>query len=82
MLLPLFTNRCGSCHGQTALAGLNLTSYESTMSGSENGAVIIPGDPQASLLIQKQTASQPHFAQLSQEELELVEEWISAGAPK
>jgi hypothetical protein len=82
VMQPLFTSRCGNCHGQTALAGLNLTSYETAMAGGANGAVIIPGDPQASLVIQKQTASQPHFAQLTEEEIELLKEWISAGAPK
>jgi hypothetical protein len=42
--------------------------------------VILPGDPEGSLLVQKQQGDQPHFGQLSPEELELVTQWISAGA--
>jgi hypothetical protein len=76
----IFQGRCGSCHGQAATAGLDLTTYATTMTGSQNGPVIIPGDPENSLLIQKQTAEQPHFGQLSPEELELVRQWIAAGA--
>jgi hypothetical protein len=44
--------------------------------------VIIAGQPADSLLIQKQTAAQPHFGQLTPEELELVTKWIEAGAPE
>lgn len=80
MLLPLFTNRCGSCHGQTALAGLNLTSYATAMQGGDSGAVIVPGDAQGSLIVQKQIAEEPHFAQLNAEELDLLVQWIDAGA--
>jgi hypothetical protein len=43
---------------------------------------VIPGDPEASLLIQKLTGDQAHFGQFSSEELELVIEWIELGAPK
>jgi hypothetical protein len=62
--------------------GLNLTTYSTAMSGSQNGPVIIPGDPDNSLLIQKQSGEQPHFGQLSPDELQLVTEWIAAGAPE
>jgi hypothetical protein len=62
------------------MQGLNLLTYATTMSGSENGPVIVPGDPAASLLVQKQSADQPHFGQLTAEELQIVTEWIAAGA--
>lgn len=79
---PIFENRCGACHGTSKLAGLKLTEYGDLMEGSDSGPVIVPGDPDASLLVQKQTASQPHFAQLSSSELETVIQWIAAGAPE
>ena len=79
---PIFQARCGSCHGSNATMGLDLTSYSTALSGSQNGPVIIPGDPENSKLIQKQTGVQSHFGQLSPEELELVTEWIAAGAPE
>ncbi len=62
--------------------GLDLTTYAAAMAGSQNGPVIIPGDSENSLVIQKQTAEPPHFGQFSPEELELVTQWIGAGAPE
>jgi nitrate/TMAO reductase-like tetraheme cytochrome c subunit/mono/diheme cytochrome c family protein len=79
---PLLQSRCGSCHGASGIAGLDLTTYQSTMEGGESGPVIIPGDPESSLLVQKQTGEQPHFGQLTPQELELVREWIEAGVPE
>jgi hypothetical protein len=61
---------------------LNLTTYQTALTGSVNGAVIIPGNPDGSLLVQKQSGDQPHFGQLSPEELKLVIDWILAGAPE
>jgi hypothetical protein len=78
----LFQVRCGSCHGESAIQGLNLTTYQTAMAGSQHGAVILSGDPDNSLLIQKQSAELPHFGQLNPEELKLVEAWIAAGAPE
>ncbi len=79
---PLFQARCSNCHGASAILGLNLTTYQSALAGSSNGPVIVPGDPAGSLLVQKQSGSQPHFGQLSPEELKLVSDWIQAGAPE
>ena len=77
---PLFTVRCAACHGDLATAGLNLLTYESAIKGGEDGAVIVPGDSN-SLLIQIQSAGD-HFANLLPEELEIVKQWIAAGAPE
>ncbi len=79
---PLFTSRCGTCHGENGIQGLNLTTYQGAMRGSANGPVIIPGDAVGSLLVQKQSGAQPHFGQLTPEELNLVIEWINAGVPE
>jgi hypothetical protein len=79
---PLFALRCGSCHIQTSIKGLNLGTYSAVMKGGESGPVIVPGDPQNSLLVQKQSGAQPHFGQLTPEELKLVSDWIAAGAPE
>jgi hypothetical protein len=76
---PLFASKCTLCHDDSSpSAGLSLTSYAGAMLGSENGPVIIPGDSAASVLVQVQ--SEQHFANLSAEELELVRQWIDAGA--
>jgi hypothetical protein len=52
------------------------------MAGGNSGPVIVPGDPQASLLIEKQSGAAPHFGQLSAQELQGVVDWIAAGAPE
>jgi mono/diheme cytochrome c family protein len=78
----LFKERCGSCHGAGALAGLNLTTYATATKGGKDGPVIMPGDPEGSVLIKKQSSATPHFGQLSASELQLVTEWIKAGAPE
>ena len=79
---PLLQARCGGCHGASGIQGLDLTSYKTALAGGQGGPVIVPGDPQASLLVQKQSGEQPHFGQLTPEELKLVSDWITAGAPE
>jgi cytochrome b subunit of formate dehydrogenase/mono/diheme cytochrome c family protein len=77
----LFRNRCGTCHGVTAVGGLSLQTYEKALQGGEDGPAIVPGDPEASMLVQVQRSG-GHPGQLTDAELEQVIEWISAGAPK
>jgi len=79
---PLFVARCGECHAENGLAELNLTTYEGVISGGESGPTIDLGNPDASLLVDKQTDVEPHFGQFSTEELNAVIEWIEAGAPE
>lgn len=80
---PLLQSRCGACHSPSGgIQGLDLTTYQGIMAGGVSGPVVIPGDPEGSLIVQKQSGEQPHFGQLSQEELELVVNWIKAGAPE
>jgi hypothetical protein len=79
---PLFESRCGDCHSENGLQGLNLTTYEGVLAGGLGGPSIVPGDPDASLLIDKLTEVTPHFGQFNEQELEAVIEWIAAGAPE
>jgi cytochrome c5 len=76
----LFEAKCSACHNDTAMGGLNLLTYASTMKGGGTGAIIVAGDPAASLLIKKQSAG--HFGQLNLTELQQVTDWITAGAPE
>ncbi len=77
----LFQTTCAACHNATTLAGgLDLTSYATTMHGGKDGAVIQPGDAQGSLLLSVQSSK--HFANLSATELDIVRQWITAGAPE
>ncbi len=79
---PLLTARCGSCHGENGLNGLNLTSYDAVLEGGLNGPAVIPGDPENSLVVIKQSGPEPHFAQLLQSEMDLIIEWILNSAPR
>jgi cytochrome b subunit of formate dehydrogenase/mono/diheme cytochrome c family protein len=77
----LLRDRCSTCHGFTTVSGLSMASYELVLAGGNNGPALVPGDPQASLLVLVQTAGN-HPGQLTAEELEEVVAWIEAGAPE
>jgi hypothetical protein len=80
-VLPLVTAKCSGCHGDLATAGLNMLTYEGLMKGGEDGAVIVPGNSAGSKLVQVQSSGN-HFANLTDEELSAIEQWIDAGAPE
>lgn len=80
-VLPLVTAKCSGCHGDLATAGLNMLTYEGLMKGGKDGAVIVPGDSVNSLLFKIQSAG-GHFANLTAEELAVIQQWIDAGAPE
>jgi mono/diheme cytochrome c family protein len=75
----LFQSNCGTCHGDSATAGLNLTTYASAMQGGNSGPAIVQGDAANSPLVTLQQAG-GHFGQFTAEELALITEWINAGA--
>jgi nitrate/TMAO reductase-like tetraheme cytochrome c subunit len=76
----LFAARCTMCHGATPTAGLSFLTYADAIKGGEDGAVIQPGDSANSLLVKIQSAK--HFANFSPEELQIIIQWIDAGAPE
>lgn len=77
----LFRNRCGTCHGFTKVGGLSLSTYQDALQGGDSGPAIIPGDPDNSVLVQKQSTGN-HPGQLTIDELNHVIDWIKAGAPE
>jgi hypothetical protein len=85
-VLPIFTKYCFNCHGKSSpQLGLDLRSARLAMRGSQNGAVIVPGSPETSLLWKKISTREMPLAQfklkLSDAELETVRKWIEADAP-
>lgn len=49
---PVLVDRCYGCHGpDEAKSGLRLDSRDSLLTGGEQGPVIVPGNPEESLLI-------------------------------
>jgi hypothetical protein len=77
----LFRNRCSTCHGRTSVGGLTLATYQDALKGGDLGPAIVPGDPDASILVQVQSQG-GHPGQLTPEELKSVIDWIKAGAPE
>jgi hypothetical protein len=81
----IFNNNCTSCHvyGSAYQAGLDLSSYDSLMAGSNNGAVIVPEDHANSLLWQKVNSGQmppQNNPDLTSDEVDLIAQWIDEGA--
>lgn len=84
-VLPIFTKYCFNCHGKSSpQLGLDLRTARLTARGSQNGAVIVPGAPEKSLLWTKLSRREMPLAQfklkLSDTEIETVRKWIEAGA--
>jgi cytochrome b subunit of formate dehydrogenase len=77
----LFRNRCSTCHGFTKVGGLSLSSYQDALTGGNSGPAIVPGDPDNSILVEKQSLGN-HPGQLTIDELNQVIAWIQAGAPE
>ena len=83
---PIFNNSCMPCHGPTTpSAGLNLSSYEGVMAGSDDGLVINIGDYENSILWQEvSSGDMPNntannimgISDLAEEEVELIANWI------
>jgi mono/diheme cytochrome c family protein len=79
-LQPIFEETCGQCHGETATKGLKVTDYETLMEGSEDGPVIVPGSPDESKILE--VLEEGHFGQLTDDQMDLLRQWIEAGAPE
>jgi len=77
---PIFNSKCTQCHGNSA--GLNLSSYENIMQGSNNGDVIIPYDYANSELWQRINSGQmpPGNNELTDAQVDLIAQWIDEGA--
>ena len=82
-VLPIFRNACNNCHNpDKKKAGLDLTTYQTTLQGSENGKVVQSGNPAGSLLFKcvKQTEEPkmpPKGDKLNDAELAIIEKWIA-----
>ena len=83
---PIFNANCTSCHVGGGAATLDLTSYSGVMSGGVSGLSIISGDNENSLLYiriilpEGEAGSMPPNDPLSQEEINLIGDWINEGA--
>jgi cytochrome c553 len=84
---PLLIERCLDCHGQDVQeAGLRLDLKQGWRVGGESGQAIVPGHPEKSLLIKavsyaEKDLKMPPDGQLPVEEIALLKDWVSRGAP-
>ena len=89
---PILSDQCFSCHGpdeKTRHAGLRLDLPDSAQAKLESGHVaIVPGKPDASELVRRIQSTDPDVQmpppdstkQLTPEQRELLQRWISQGA--
>jgi hypothetical protein len=82
---PLFAQHCVGCHGpKKQQAGLRLDSSEGLAKGGESGPVIVPGQPERSLLIQvvryDGDIQMPPDGKLPAESLAALTTWVRDGA--
>lgn len=86
---PILDANCVACHGASSIkGGLRLDSYEAMMKGGEEGAVVLPGNPEKSILLQRITLPTDHKKfmpaegkpPLKADEIALIQTWIAQGA--
>ena len=86
-VLPILEDRCHACHGPVLVtANLRLDSKARAMKGGDSGAVIVPGQAEQSLLIQRITGSKqgirmPPTGALPDGEIAVLRNWIDQGGP-
>jgi uncharacterized membrane protein/mono/diheme cytochrome c family protein len=80
---------CVACHGESKVkGGLRLDSYDALMRGGREGAIVIAGQPDRSLLLRRVTLPPNHKQfmpgegkpPLKPEEIEMIRAWIAQGA--
>src|ERR1700677_4958380 len=83
---PVLADNCFSCHGpKKQQANLRLDSREALLKGSENGPVVVSGEPEKSLIVhalrQKGELRMPPRSKLSDAAIADVANWIKLGVP-
>ncbi|PQJ27378.1 DUF1549 domain-containing protein [Rubritalea profundi] len=88
---PILSENCYACHGpdETKAEGkLRLDVREKALKGGESGLAIVPGDPDASLILKRILHTEPDELMpppdkkkpLKPEQIALIRQWISEGA--
>lgn len=87
---PVLVEHCYKCHSRDAdkvKGGLLLDSREGLLHGGNTGDAVVPGDPEASLLIHAVRYSDedlqmpPKNRKLSDEQIDDLTKWVQMGAP-
>ena len=83
-VMPIFEAECAACHGN--FGGWDASTYTTVMGTGNNAPVVIPGDPENSLLAQKMLGQQtignimPPAGLLSMDDIQPILDWIAEGA--
>jgi hypothetical protein len=83
----VLTKNCYGCHSsdiKSPMGGLFLDSKNGIRTGGKSGPAIVPGNPDASLLIRAvrfQGPKMPPSGQLSEATIADLEKWVAMGAP-
>ncbi len=87
---PIFTDNCYKCHShdsEKVKGGLMLDTRDGLLKGGDTGPVIVPGDPERSLLIgairytNKDLQMPPQDRQLASNQIADLVMWVRMGAP-
>lgn len=83
---PVLMVSCIECHGtETQEAELRFDAREHLLAGNDNGPAVVPGDPQASALIQAirydGDVQMPPDAKLPEKAIAALTRWVELGAP-
>jgi hypothetical protein len=92
-IAPIIALNCNRCHGKddrtwwpfNDAAGLDTRTYASLMQGTDKGPIVVPGHPEASLLLSavrsKSDLRMPLFSPpLTENQIGTIELWIREGA--
>ncbi|HEX4083586.1 MAG TPA: c-type cytochrome domain-containing protein, partial [Chthoniobacteraceae bacterium] len=85
---PIFQNSCLNCHNADKhKAGLDLSTYDATMDGSDDGKVVDTGNPDKSELLKTLTHAEEPFMpkgadKLPDSQIDAIRQWIQANAPE
>ncbi|HYH56340.1 MAG TPA: c-type cytochrome domain-containing protein, partial [Anseongella sp.] len=89
LVLPIFEDKCFSCHNTDKAKGrLVLTDTDAILKGGKNGPLLLAGNPEKSLLMERLLLEIEHKhhmppkdkPQLNPQEISLIKAWIGAGA--
>ena len=87
---PILQTNCGKCHFDVNhKGGLSLQTKAATLKGGRDGAVIVPGDPANSLLVNlirhegpadDPKPMPPKAPKIGDADIATIEQWVKAGA--
>ena len=87
---PIFDSNCARCHGGlNRRGGLNMDTRAGFLKGGHDGSVLVPGDPDHSLLVRlirhegpadDPMPMPPKRPRISDADIATVSQWVKAGA--